>query len=147
MKQRVLAMTSIAAVVVSLAMAGCSKRDEANARSAADTTVAQINETSRGLAKGTTASLDKVKIAANGMAQDARDEVSDAVITTSVKAELAKDSSLSALRVNVDTDSGRVALRGTAPSAEAREHATALAQGVKGVVDVANEMTVEPPKN
>jgi len=65
------------------------------------------------------------------------------VITTTVKAELAKDSNLSALKINVDTDNGRVALHGTAPTAAARDHATTLAQGVKGVVSVDNAQTVD----
>jgi hyperosmotically inducible periplasmic protein len=147
MNQRLLTLTSIAAVVASLAMAGCSERNQADARSAADTTVGQVKASSRDLAKGTSNGLDKAKVAANDMAQDAKDEVADAVITISVKAELARDSSLNALKVNVDTDSGRVALRGTAPSSEAREHAAALAQGIKGVVGVDNELTVEPTIN
>jgi hyperosmotically inducible periplasmic protein len=147
MNQRILTVTSIAAVAFSMAMVGCSMHDQADASRAADVMAAQVNQTSRDLASTTSSGIDKVKIAANGIAQDAKDEVSDAVITTSVKAELAKDSSLSALKVSVDTDSGRVALHGTAPSAEARDRAATLAQGVKGVVDVDNGLTVEPSKN
>ena len=71
------------------------------------------------------------------------DKIDDAMITTSVKAELAKDSSLSALKINVDTDNGKVALKGTAPSTAAREQATTLAQNVKGVVSVDNQLTVQ----
>jgi hyperosmotically inducible periplasmic protein len=147
MNQRILTATSVAAVVISMAMVGCSKHDQADASGAANMTVAQVNQTSPDVANTTTSVMDKAKISASGMAQDAKDEVSDAVITTSVKAELSKDSSLSALKVSVDTDSGRVALHGTAPSAEARDRATALAQGVKGVVDVDNALSVELPRN
>jgi osmotically-inducible protein OsmY len=73
-------------------------------------------------------------------------KVDDAVITTTVKTEMAKDSELSAMQVNVDTDNGRVALRGTAPSMAAKEHATTLAAGVKGVASVDNQLTVDPTK-
>jgi len=69
--------------------------------------------------------------------------LSDAAITTSVNAELAKDSSLSALKINVDTSAGRVALKGQAPSAAARERATSLALAVKGVVSVDNQLTLD----
>jgi hyperosmotically inducible protein len=147
MNQRILTMTSIAALVASMAMVGCSKREQTDAGNTADRTVAQVNEKSRNVANDTASGMDKAKNATKNMAADAKDKVSDAVITTSVKAELAKDSNLSAMKINVDTDSGQVALRGTAPTANARDHATVLAQGVKGVVGVDNQLTVEPMKN
>lgn len=75
--------------------------------------------------------MDKAKLA-----------VSDATITTSVKAELARDPGLKARDIDVDTSAGTVSLRGTAPSSEARERATSLATGVSGVVTVKNELTV-----
>jgi len=77
---------------------------------------------------------------------EAGDKVTDAVITTTVNAEFAKDSGLSATKIDVDTASGRVALRGTAPSAAARDRATELAIRVKGVRSVDNRLTVESAK-
>jgi hyperosmotically inducible protein len=77
---------------------------------------------------------------------EAGDKVADAVITTTVNAEFAKDSGLSATKIDVDTASGRVALRGTAPSAAARDRATELAIRVKGVRSVDNRLTVESAK-
>lgn len=71
------------------------------------------------------------------------DKIDDAMITTSVKTELAKAPNLSALKINVDTAAGPVALKGTAPTAAAREQATTLAQNVKGVVSVDNQLTVQ----
>ena len=68
--------------------------------------------------------------------------MSDAAITASVNAELAKDAALSTLKINVDTTDGRVALRGTAPDAAARDRATALASSVKGVVSVDNQLMI-----
>ena len=68
----------------------------------------------------------------------------DAVITTSVNTELAKDPQLSALRIDVDTVDGRVALRGTAPDDASRERATALAARVDGVKSVNNELKISP---
>ena len=59
-----------------------------------------------------------------------------------MNAELAKDQTLSALRINVDTTSGHVVLRGTAPSTTARDHATTLAASVKGVNSVDNKLEV-----
>lgn len=72
------------------------------------------------------------------------DSVKDAGITAAIKAELAKDSSLSALDINVDTEAGRVVLRGSAPDATARDRAFALASAVDGVVAVNNELAIVP---
>ncbi len=70
------------------------------------------------------------------------DVINDATITASVNAELAKDSKLSAVRINVDTTNGRVTLAGKAPDAESRERATRLAAGVKGVTQVDNKLEI-----
>jgi len=78
-----------------------------------------------------------------GKAMDAAgSKVKDAAITTGINAELAKDPSLSVLKIDVDTSEGRVALRGTAPNVAARERATQLAQRVDGVVSVENQLKV-----
>jgi hyperosmotically inducible protein len=68
----------------------------------------------------------------------------DAVITTSVNTELTKDPQLSALRIDVDTVDGKVALRGTAPDEASRERATTLAARVDGVKSVNNELKISP---
>jgi len=68
--------------------------------------------------------------------------MADATITAAVAAELALDKNLSALKIDIETTDGRVALRGTAPSADARDRATLLAEAVKGVRSVDNQLTV-----
>ena len=158
MNQRLMTLTAIGAVAASLAMAGCSPRDREQAANSADKTMGQTEQKARDMGQDARQGMDRAKQEAKEAAQDAKnstadagakmsDKVSDAVITTTVKAEIAKDSSLSAMRINVDTDSGRVILRGTAPTAQAREHATALASGVKGVVSVDNQLTVGTGKS
>lgn len=105
-----------------------------------DTAGAKID---RGMAATRDAAHD-AKVASEKTANDVGDKVSDAVITTSVNAELAKDDKLSALKINVDTSEGRVMLKGTAPSAADKDRATQLAQSVKGVTGVDNQLRVEP---
>jgi osmotically-inducible protein OsmY len=123
MKQRILTMT-IGAMVATLALAGCDKREQAAAKN--DTAVA----------------MDRAGNAVEKTGAKIGDKIDDAMITTSVKAEFAKDANLSAMKINVDTSQGRVVLKGSAPSNEAREHATTLAQNVKGVVAVDNQLKV-----
>jgi osmotically-inducible protein OsmY len=156
MNQRLMTLTAIGAVAASFAMAGCSPRDQAANRG--DQPIAQSEQKARDMGQDARQSMDRAKQEAKEAAQSAKgatadagtklgDKVTDAVITTTVKAELAKDSSLSAMKINVDTDSGRVILRGTAPTPQARDHATALASGVKGVVSVDNQLTLESGKS
>ena len=71
----------------------------------------------------------------------------DLAITTEVKTRLARDSQLSALAINVDTNEGRVVLRGTAPDTAARTQATELARSVDGVQGVDNVLTVQARNN
>lgn len=113
--------TSIVALAACFAFAGCSPRDQASIES-----------------KRSEMASDGKTVAAN-----VSNKVSDAMITTSVKAELAKDPNLSALKINVDTADGKVTMSGTAPSGAARDQATTLAKNVKGVVSVDNKLLVE----
>jgi len=147
-------MTISAATVLlaALALAGCNKHDDVNTSGTGDSGAATAPAPTMGdkAAKTTDDAKTSVKEAANDVkdasknaADQAGNKVADAMITTAVKAELAKDSALSALRINVDTDSGRVALKGTAPDANAKDRATKLASTVKGVVSVDNQLTVE----
>ena len=66
----------------------------------------------------------------------------DAGITGRVSAEFAKDPDLSAIRIDVDTQAGAVRLTGPAPSQAAKDRASALAEGVEGVISVNNELIV-----
>ena len=149
----------------SLALAGCNRADPVVARtdtapaattapmtttpSTTTTTPPSMSSTTTPSTSTDTAKADADRAVANATdaARDAGDaagsKVADAVITTSVNAELVKDKALSALKIDVDTSAGRVALKGTAPNAQAKERATQLASAVKGVVSVDNQLRVQ----
>lgn len=97
-----------------------------------DQGIAQAGEALRGAG-------DAVREAGQTVADSAR----DAAITAKVNAELARDDKLSALKINVDTVDGRVALQGKAPDASSVARATQLAAGIEGVVAVDNRLTVD----
>lgn len=70
-------------------------------------------------------------------------KLGDAVITTKVKAEFAKDKGVSASNIKVETDSnGLVQLSGIAKSKAEAEQAVNLAKNVKGVTSVKNDIVV-----
>jgi len=70
--------------------------------------------------------------------------VKDSVITTKVKAELAKEKPSTLVKVSVDTDkSGIVVLSGTAKSQFDKDRAESIARHVEGVKMVENKILVK----
>lgn len=137
--------TLMAALAMAFSLAACNKQADdgqtvgqrvdsaiGDAKVAADNAKQEAREASRDIRSETKAAT-----------ADATDKVADAAITASVNADLAKDPDLSALKVNVDTSNGRVLLRGTAPTEDAKERASRLAANVKGVTSVENELSVQ----
>ncbi len=73
--------------------------------------------------------------------------VDDATISSRVKARMAEDKSVSAIRINVETLNGTVQLSGFATSQAERDRAGEVARGVPDVKDVRNNIVVRPPTN
>ena len=74
--------------------------------------------------------------------EKAKEVVTDAAITTKVKAAFAKDKQVSAIKINVDTDKGMVKLSGKVKTKEEADKAASIAQGIQGVVSVTNTLEV-----
>jgi hyperosmotically inducible protein len=71
----------------------------------------------------------------------------DTVITTKIKAELAKEKMSSLVHIDVDTiNQGNVVLSGTAKSQQAIDKALSIARGVKGVTNVENRIHIAADK-
>ena len=134
--QRRFVLPVAAVVLATMSLVACNRNESASVERSAERAADSTREAARDTANAT-------KDAAKVMG----DKVADAVITTSINAELAKDTTLSALKINVDTRDGKVMLRGTAPDATARDRATKLASGVKGVTSVDNQLTVAAAKS
>ena len=66
----------------------------------------------------------------------------DALITTKVKAKLAKDADVSAMKIRVKTTNGIVHLSGQAKSIDEANKAVEIAQATDGVASVRNEINV-----
>jgi hyperosmotically inducible protein len=137
------AATTVCALAAAMTLVACDRTDDgrtagqqvdqavASADRKADEARQEMRQESREAKNDIDRAVDK-----------AGDTVKDASITTAVNAELARDSELSALRINVDTSNGRVVLRGTAPSESSRQRASSLASRVDGVVSVDNQLSV-----
>lgn len=147
-------LLTLIAAGAAIALAACSPKDEPTQaptleqQSAAqptpgqrlDEAIASTEKRAEQAGQALQRQADEARVAAGEMAQKVESKVEDAAITANVNAELAKDSKLSALRIDVDTVDGRVALRGKAPDAASRERATQLALAVKGVRSVDNRL-------
>ena len=73
-----------------------------------------------------------------------KENVGDAVITTKIKVEFAKDKQVSAMNIKVDTDDkGVVTLSGNAKSKAEVDKAVKIARDTKGVNSVKNEIKVQ----
>jgi osmotically-inducible protein OsmY len=128
-------------------LAGCNPaRDDRTVGQRTDQAVAQADRTAEEAARSVR-EAGRAASAAMGRAGAAvADKTRDATITAAIKAKLAADERLSALAINVDTNDGRVVLRGSAPDTAARNHATELARSAEGVVAVVNELNVQPSR-
>lgn len=136
-----------AVLIAALGMAACDRKPEqATVGQQIDTAVAKAErKTEAVIAKveqKTDAAATTIGQKTNQAMDTASAKMKDAAITTSINAELTRDKSLSALKINVDTTAGRVLLKGTAPDASSRDRATQLAQRVEGVVGVDNQLEV-----
>lgn len=67
----------------------------------------------------------------------------DAAITADVKARLIAEPGIRALAINVDTYDGQVTLKGEVATAAQRSTAASIANKVKGVKSVRNDLTLK----
>lgn len=74
--------------------------------------------------------------------QPARTQMSDAAITTKVKAKFTADSEVAARNVDVNTEEGTVYLTGRVKTQHEKDEAERLARETDGVVRVVNHLNV-----
>ncbi|HEY1327087.1 MAG TPA: BON domain-containing protein [Casimicrobiaceae bacterium] len=85
--------------------------------------------------------------AAPSTSSSAHEAISDAALTTKVKAGLAKEKNVSATHIKVETDNGVVKLSGTAKSQQEADRAAQVARDTKGVTSVQNDIQVAAASN
>jgi len=89
------------------------------------------------------AAADSAADKTRAMGASAAGKVDDGAITAKVKAAIAADKDLSAIKIDVDTQNGVVTLSGPAPTATAKERASEIARKVNGVNSVNNQLTIK----
>ena len=148
------AASILAVTALALGLAACGKTEEPTVGQRLDSAVekteqaaAEARAKAESALKKAESTMEKGAASAESSAKQAADTalgaIDDASITAQVKAGLAKDADLSAIKINVDTANGAVTLSGLATSAAARDRAETIAKGVKGVTSVNNQLTMQ----
>jgi len=132
----------IAARALAGGLAACDKNDGQTAGQRLDSAVQKTEQAATDAQRKMETAADQAGTATRDAAAKALAVMDDAGITTKVSAGLARDPDLSAVKIDVDTRNGIVTLNGPVKSAEARERAGKIAQGVEGVNSVVNQLTV-----
>jgi len=97
--------------------------------------------------KGVTSVVDQLSVTPPAIATSGVKEVlTDAAITTAVKASLIADPISSGLKVDVDTSNAVVTLTGTVKSDQEKARTEDVAKNTAGVSSVVNNLKVSPKK-
>jgi hyperosmotically inducible periplasmic protein len=139
---RTTVLTTLLAVTASAALVACDKPEATTPGQHLDAAIADVKSAAQQAEGDARAATQDVTSAAKDGAQALSDAAGDAAITAKIKAALAADDKLSALKVDVDTVQGKVTLSGTAPDALSKERAQTLAEAVQGVSEVTNHLVV-----
>lgn len=131
-----LAAIALASSLVLLA-AGCDRAKEAPDDAATEAAPADTTPNDSGSA------ASNMGDTLGDTADRAGQAIDDAAITTAVKGKYLADDTLKGLDISVDTDKGTVKLTGTVQDEAAKQRATEIAQGVDGVVNVDNQLSVQ----
>ena len=132
----------LAALVSSVALVACDKRDDQTAGQKLDSAIAKTEQKADEAKVATENAADRAGQKIESSTEKMTAKAEDVAITAKVNAALAGDPKLSALKIDVDTVDGRVNLSGFAPDAASRERATELTKAVNGVVSVENKLEV-----
>ena len=88
------------------------------------------------------AKVDRAQKKAGDAADRTRDVLTDAAITSAVKTKFLADSTVSGLKIDVDTNNGVVTLNGNVSNAGERRKALEIARDTKGVKTVKDNLKI-----
>ncbi|WP_084383571.1 BON domain-containing protein [Hydrogenophaga flava] len=136
------AQVVIATTAVLLSLTACGQQEDATVGQKIDGAINSTEQAAQQAKQDMESTAADIKREGEQAVQSVATTATDMTITTKVKAALAADDQLSALKIEVDTVQGVVSLTGPAPTAEAADRATTLAKAVEGVTDVQNKLVV-----
>jgi hyperosmotically inducible periplasmic protein len=143
-------------LAAALTVSACNKADDGKtAGQKLDSAIAKTEQvaaearakTENSMAKAGNAVKDvtsKAEASGKEMMNKAGETADDAVVTARLSSDFAQDPDLSSIKIKVETNGGAVTLSGIAPTEAAKEKATTIAKGLKGVSSVDNKLVVKP---
>jgi len=137
------AQAIIATSTMAFALAACGQNEDATVGQRIDDAITTTERAANDTRQDMQAAANDLRTEGQQAAQTVTEGAADLAITARVKTALAADEQLSALSIDVDTVDGVVSLSGPAPSTDAIERATVLAQAVDGVTEVDNRLVVD----
>ena len=96
--------------------------------------------------KKTKSGAEKVGEKSKDAVSETGEAITDAWITTKLKADFVDEDTLKGSDINVDTNNHVVTLKGTVATAAGKARAAAIAKSTKGVKSVVNTLTIGPKK-
>lgn len=139
------ALALVPALALALTLGGCDSRDDSRTPGQqVDAAIAKTEQKVDAAKAEIKREAEQAKQATGAATVAVATAVSDTATTAAIKARLATDKELKAVDISVETQGGRVALRGTAPSQPALERAVQIAGAVQGVMAVDNHLSVAP---
>lgn len=133
----------VCSAAVLLALTACNQQDDGKTvGQSIDSGLAKTGQAAKDVGQAMQEASKDVKAAGSQASASIGEKLDDAVITSTVSGALVKDPDLSVIKINVDTRDGVVTLKGSAPTAAARDRATDIAKQVKGVTTVNNQLVV-----
>ncbi len=138
------ALAILMATALAFGLAACDRQDGQTVGQKIDATIERTGEAASDAQRRMEAAATEAGQASRQAAARAAEVMDDAGISAKVKAGLAQDAELSAIKIDVDTRNGIVTLNGPVKNEVARERAARIAQDVKGVNSVVNQLTISP---
>ncbi|BBE50708.1 Osmotically-inducible protein Y [Ferriphaselus amnicola] len=121
-------------------LAACEKHENA------ESTGKKLDQAAEDVGNKISESAEKTSDKIEEQSDKAGVAISDAEITTKVKAAIFAEPGLKTLQISVDTVKGVVTLSGTVDSDKNSDQAKSLAEAVSGVKDVNNHLVVKTAK-
>ena len=141
--------TKVGLITASLALifgaVACDKNDNAEqAGKKIDQAAARSGEAIEKAGDKASTKLETAKEAVGDKVEDTGVYMSDASITTQIKAGFLADSTLKSTQIHVTTTNGVVALSGVVESQQNIDRSLQITRGIKGVASVENRLVVKP---
>ncbi|MEO8020687.1 BON domain-containing protein [Polaromonas sp.] len=138
-------LATACSVALLLALTACNKQDGGKTvGQSVDSGIAKTEQAAKDAGNAMKDASKDAQVAGRKASTSVGEKIDDMTITAKVSGNLAQDPDLSAIKINVDTKDGVVTLNGPAPTAAAKDKATAIAKGVQGVSSVNNQLMVTP---